>query len=95
MRAASLDVIAVLYSESDCKWSEDEYSVSIQTIGCFDLGFIDDFNEAVQEWVAENVDKLKNERTYQLIMKHVYEHDGAGACHSRYFDIIDVSYQDW
>jgi hypothetical protein len=93
MRAASLDVIAVLCSESGCDWDKEEYSIQMQTIGLFDIQFANDFSEAVEEWVSDMSGKLEYDCYYQLIMRHVYEHDGAGATTNRYFEVIDSSIQ--
>lgn len=95
MRKASLDVIAVLHSEEGCSWAEREYSVQMQTIGLFNVEYADDFSEAVTEWVADNLDDLKNDCVYQILMTHVFEHDGAGATVGRYFKIIDVSFESY
>ena len=95
MRKASLDVIAVLISESGCSWEDDEYSVQMQTIGLFDISFAEDFYIAVEQWVSDMGEKLQYDCSYQLIMRHVYEHDRAGALHSRYFEVIDSSVQHW
>lgn len=94
MRKAGLEVIAVLFSESGCDWSEEEYSVEIQTIGLLNVEFINDVKEAVQEWVSDMKGRLKNDCFYNLMMRHVYEFDGASACHSRYFEVFDVSFQE-
>ena len=95
IREGSLDVIASVSSADDCSIEDGEYSVTLYSVVGFDTAYFDDFNLAVSEWVTENLESLKCERTYQLIMKHVYEHDGAGAITARYFEVIDASYQDW
>ena len=95
MRNASLDVIAVLYSEQGCDWGEEEYSVQLQTIGLFDISYAQDFSESVEQWVSDMGDRLEYDCHYQLLMRHVYEHDGAGAVVGRYFEVIDTSIQRW
>ena len=95
MRNQGLDVIAVLCCELGNSWEKEEYSVSMQTIGIFDISFAQDFSEAVQEWVAENEETLKHDCIYQLYMAHTYEHDGAGATTARYFQVINVAYDSY
>ena len=94
MRKSSLDVIAVLSGEEGC-WSNDEYTVQMQTIGLFDISFGDDFLEAVEQWVSDMQGKLEYNCRYQLIMRHVYEHDAAGAMVGRHFEVIDTSIERW
>lgn len=95
MRKSSLDVIAVLSSGDGCAWSDDEYSVQMQTIGLFDIRFAQDFSEAVEQWVYDMQGKLEYDCSYQLIMHHVYELDAAGATVGRHFDVIDTSIERW
>lgn len=95
MRKATLDVIAYIDCESGCKWEDDEYSIRIQTIGALDIDYLDRFGEAVQEWVSDMSERLENDCTYQLIMRHVMEFDGAGACYSAYFEVFDSSFEKW
>lgn len=95
MRKASLDVIAIIFSESGCDWAKEEYSVHMQTIGFFDLQFVDDFSEAVEQWVSDMEGKLQNDCYYRLMMRHVHEYDAGVSCHSRYFEIFDESIQRW
>ena len=58
MRKSSLDVIAVLSGEEGC-WSNDEYTVQMQTIGLFDISFGDDLLEAVEQWVGISIDEAQ------------------------------------
>lgn len=95
MRNQGLDVIAHVFSESGCSYSEGEYSISLASVGSFDIDYFDDFKEAVDNWVMENEGDLKSDTTYQLFMTQVHEVGGAGAVHSRYFDVLDVSYLEW
>ncbi len=95
MRKAGLDVIAFVYSESGCDWSEGEYTADLQTIGVFSTEYIDDFTESVDAWVSGQGDILGHECTYRLLMRHVYEHDTGGATVGRYFEVVDVTLQEW
>lgn len=95
MNDISLDVIAIVHCEDGCSWEDGEYTTSIQTIGCFDIQFIDDFTLAASKWVAEmaQVEELQTDCLYQLIMRHVHERDGWGVTTARYFNVIDVALQ--
>ena len=88
-------VIANIWSDSDCKWSEGEYTKEILAPHSFDVEFIEDFDFAVDEWVDQREDDLLNECTYQLLLQQYYEHDGAGALIGRGFDVVESSANPW
>ena len=88
-------VIANIWSDSGCRWSDGEYTKEILAPHSFDVDFIEDFEIAVDDWVSQREDDLLNECTYQLLLQHTYDHDGAGALVGRWFDVIESSANPW
>lgn len=81
-------VIVTFWLDSGCSQEDGEVSIAWQPVNfaIYDRLFVDLIYEAADEWLSENT--LKSEVPYEVLFKHVMEHDGAGACHSEYFSPI-------
>lgn len=77
-----------LWLEAGCSQEEGEVSISWRPINfsIYSDLFQDMIRGAVDEWLAEN--KLPTEQRYELIFRHVVDHDGGGAVLDEHFELI-------
>lgn len=85
---ASNKIIVEFFLEEGCKQELGEVNISWNPInfGIYNDLFIDLIKEAIDEWLSEHT--LRTYLHYEVIFKHVVEHDGAGACAGEYFEPI-------
>ena len=81
-----------LWLDQGCSQKDGEVSISYAPINFLIHSplFIDMINEAVAAWLSEN--EIPNEHDCELIFQHVIEHDGAGATHTEYFELLNCDF---
>lgn len=83
-------VVVNLWLEDDCDKDTDGPIIhwSPMNFSIYNKLFIDMIYETVDQWVSEN--EMITEKQYELILQHIVEYDGAGACTGEHFEILNV-----
>lgn len=86
--AISNKVLVTIFLEEGHKQDDDEYDARWRPIN-FDIYnplFLDLVDEAISNWLGDH--QLKHNHAYEILFKHIVEHDGGGAVTSEYFEPI-------